>query len=561
MRNIWYLEKEISMELSRRSFLKGVVVTGAATIATGAAGCSPSAKRAASSDAAKTSALHTWEVAPEPITDVASTEEYDVVVVGAGLAGCNAAQAAAAAGAKVVLIEQASQYTAHGAYNACIGATIQKEAGIEIDPLEAARLLFRASQQTANYDLLKTWATRSGEVMDRVIDLCKDKGVQATIAVGQSAKGDWNTLPETWREFQTALFFGPISDLGNADDTGAYPEHFLVEALLESAQENGAKVIYKTRAAQLVGDASGVTGVIAKDENGYVQYNASKGVILATGGISSNKEMIDCWCPIVNRADFSYYFPEGGESGDGINMGKWIGAAISKSPAAPMVHPYDANLTMTALDMAWLAVNKLGERYGCEVPYEPYITNSRMNQPGNWGYSIFDGNYEEYVKKQHPDSYENIINGAADILTEATSKGKMYTAKSLEDLAKQLDVPVDTFLATIDRYNRYCEKGKDDDFDTPERFLAPIKVAPFYAVPVPANTLCVPFGLHVDKNSQVCTEEDAPINGLYAVGNAQGDFFGLAYPMPCPGVSHGRCIFFGQLVGEAVAKGVTIQDV
>lgn len=40
-----------------------------------------------------------------------------------------------------------------------------------------------------------------------------------------------------------------------------------------------------------MGDAkSGITGVIVTDANGkYVQYNASKGVILATGDISGNK--------------------------------------------------------------------------------------------------------------------------------------------------------------------------------------------------------------------------------------------------------------------------------
>lgn len=549
------------MELTRRNFLKGAILAGATTVTVNSTTAWADQGPEALEPPVNSHAAHSWDIAPEPITDISAIEDYDVVVIGAGLAGCNAAQAASAAGAKVALIERSNTYTAHGAYNGCIGAKIQKEAGIEIDPLEAARLLYRASQQTANYDLIKTWCLRSGEIMDRVIELTEQKGVQTTIAVGQSAKGDWNELPEAWREFRTSLFIGTINSLGNADDTGAYPEHYLVEALLESAEENGTDIIYNARAAQLVGDVSGVTGVIVEQENGYVQYNASKGVIIATGGISSNPEMIDCWCPIVKRADFSYYFPEGGESGDGILMGKWIGAAVSKAPAAPMVHPYDAVLPMTALEMSWLAVNKYGERYGCEVPYEPYITNARMNQPFNWGYSILDSNYEQHVKKQQPMSYEEILKTAPDMLASAIDMGKVFTADTLEELAQQLDIPTDNFLATVERYNGYCDTGIDEEFDTPERFLAPIIEPPFYAIPVPCNTLCVPFGLHVDKNSQVCTEDDTPINGLYAVGNAQGDFFGFAYPMPCPGISHGRCIFFGQLVGEAVAKGVTIHDV
>ena len=68
----------------------------------------------------------------------------------------------------------------------------------------------------------------------------------------------------------------------------------------------------------------------------------------------------------------------------------------------------------------------------------------------------------------------------------------------------------------------------------------------------------VPFGLHVNDDSQVCTEADEPIAGLYAIGNMQGDFFAFSYPVHCPGVSHGRCVTFGQLVGEALAQGKTI---
>ncbi|EQI15206.1 UNVERIFIED_ORG: fumarate reductase/succinate dehydrogenase flavodomain protein, partial [Clostridioides difficile F501] len=43
-------------------------------------------------------------------------------------------------------------------------------------------------------------------------------------------------------------------------------------------------------------------------------------------------------------------------------------------------------------------------------------------------------------------------------------------------------------------------------------------------------------------------------------GNVQGDFFGKDYPVHCPGVSHGRCVTFGQLVGEACAKDTTIGE-
>ena len=96
-----------------------------------------------------------------------------------------------------------------------------------------------------------------------------------------------------------------------------------------------------------------------------------------------------------------------------------------------------------------------------------------------------------------------------------------------------------------------------EDFGVPERFLSPVKRGPFYAGKISAWLLTLPYGLHVDDNSQVCTDDDDPIPGLYAVGNVQGDFFANSYPVTLPGSSHGRSICFGRLVGLMVAEGRT----
>ena len=130
------------------------------------------------------------------------------------------------------------------------------------------------------------------------------------------------------------------------------------EALNKSATDSGAEYFFNTHAEQLVGNAEGgITGVIATGEDGkYVQFNASKGVILATGDISGNQEMVDAWAPICNRSDAFIYTPQGANTGDGILMGSWAGAAISKSPAAPMVYqftPSSYTFNLTAFIMSW----------------------------------------------------------------------------------------------------------------------------------------------------------------------------------------------------------------
>ena len=82
-----------------------------------------------------------------------------------------------------------------------------------------------------------------------------------------------------------------------------------------------------------MGDAaSGITGVVATTKDGkHVQYNAKKGVILATGDIGGNQEMVDAFCPISNRSDSNCYAPAGFNNGDGLLMGMWAGAPCRRA--------------------------------------------------------------------------------------------------------------------------------------------------------------------------------------------------------------------------------------
>ena len=152
-------------------------------------------------------------------------------------------------------------------------------------------------------------------------------------------------------------------------------------------------------------------------------------------------------------------------------------------------------------------------------------------------------------------AYE-VRDGIEEEMEKRIESGELFKADTLEDLADQLGIPADKFAATVERYNSMYDAGEDSDFDVPAQFLSKVQTAPFYATPLVCSVLTIPFGIHVNDDSQACTADDEPIAGLYAVGNAQGDFFGVDYPVHCPGISHGRCVTFGQIVGEAVATDI-----
>jgi hypothetical protein len=553
--------------MERRDFLRCAALAGGAAAFAGLSGCAPTddagTSTAGGGSGTSATSKYAWENPPQPITDIAETKDFDVVVVGAGIAGISACEAAARNGAKVAVVEQMAEYSIRGVDNGSLNNSWQKENGIQIPEDTAARLLYLWSQQSTNYNLIKTWATRSGGVFDYLRGLTPKYGFEMVQALSPTAKYGWEEHEERWRVYPDAVSFISTDDVGMMTKDNKWVNDHLAHMLVSEATENGAEFFYNNHAEQLVTDASGaVTGVITTDETGaHVQYNASKGVIMATGDIGGNEDMIEYFCPIVKTADANLYTPPGANKGEGLIMGMWAGAAHSKSPAAPMIHQFkmeSITLPLTSFAMCWPAVNRNGERYGAEMPFEPYLTNARLNTPGSIAWSIFDADYPKYVQAQFPTTYETVLDGLPEMLAEYVDKGIVLKADTLAELAGAIGVPADAFEASIKTYNQWLPAGEDKQYGVPPRFLSQVQTPPFYATANVACILTIPFGLHVNDDSQVCKQDDTPIPGLFAVGNVQGDFFGLAYPVHCPGISNGRSITFGQLVGEALAKDTVI---
>jgi hypothetical protein len=265
-----------------------------------------------------------------------------------------------------------------------------------------------------------------------------------------------------------------------------------------------------------------------------------------------------CWCPLALRADKVENFPVGGNMGDGLVLGVRAGGAVTRCNPAPIIHPVNFTALAPGMNTSWLTVNRDGYRLASEMAWEPAVTNARMNAPGNVMYAIWDSEYRSHLLRQEPVKAHRMLDGLESRVERGVISGEYVKGRSLKELASKLGMPADSLRLTVDRYNAWCVKGIDGDFGVPQRFLSPVRTAPFYAFKMTAWLLSLPHGLHVDQNSQVLTENDEPIGGLFAIGNAQGDFFANSYPVTIPGTSHGRSITFGYLVGRALAHGTTI---
>jgi fumarate reductase flavoprotein subunit len=149
------------------------------------------------------------------------------------------------------------------------------------------------------------------------------------------------------------------------------------------------------------------------------------------------------------------------------------------------------------LSSAFLQVNLLGERFQNEdVPIQSNV-NALERQPGKTAWQVFDSKYPEEIP-HHGIGLGKIL-VATDKLRQDVSKIAI-TADSIEELAIKMKLPVDTFKATIKRYNELARMGKDRDFGKRPERLSPVNKPPYYAGRAGYSLLAVMGGLNINQN-------------------------------------------------------------
>ena len=136
---------------------------------------------------------------------------------------------------------------------------------------------------------------------------------------------------------------------------------------------------------------------------------------------------------------------------------------------------------------------------------------------------------------------------------EHNGKGHLFQADTLEELAGKLGIEdVDTFVASVERYNELAAAGADDDFGKPAQYLKPVDTAPFYGTYRKQGITAITAGVITDASQRVLDADDNPIRGLYAAGNTAGGFFGgVEYQLrTIEGISIGKAMTGGYVAVE-----------
>jgi succinate dehydrogenase/fumarate reductase flavoprotein subunit len=532
-------------DVSRRTFFKGSALAIGGLAAAGLCNVSAFAQQADRTSCTPAA----WEVAPAPIKDVKQTVNTDVVIIGCGISGLVTALSAYDNGVRnIIIIDKNRTPASRGIHNTAADSKLQKSFGIKVNYRQVIRELVRWAQGRVNEDLLSMFFAKSGACMDWLIDVVSKKDVTVGL----------------WDEYYKGPDYTeyPVTHIFTNTKTKVRGNPVVVDALFSTAKDRNIDIRFQTKAVQFVKNASGkVTGVIAGASGNYTQFNASKGVVIATGDYASNKDLTGRYAPLVHMADAQIYLPNKCNTGDAHIMAMNIGGVMQKTePHAAVIH-----LEAGAMSYGFLHVNALGKRFKNEDVNTQSKSCSKLFEPnGGIAWTIYDSDGLAQVQEQIEKGLagglfygqmDKLIGEKWNMQEEVElqkanmEQGKVVTANTFEELAAKMGIPVGEFVKTVKRYNDLAKKGNDEDYFKRAELLRPIQKPPYYAGNLKATVLTMSGGLHTDASLKVLDKDDKPIEGLYVVGAAAGDFFAADYPTICPGIGHGRCITFGRLLG------------
>ena len=312
---------------------------------------------------------------------------------------------------------------------------------------------------------------------------------------------------------------------------------------------------------ELIIEDGRVVGAIVKREGKETRVRARRGVMLAAGGFSRNTE----WRQKYQGVKGWSAAPDG-QLGQGITVGEKAGAAVAMMDdawwGATMANPDGGDqhgFILNERSDPWsIVVDQTGKRYLNES--ESYV---------DFGHHLLEHNKKTGGKAlpswlvadhRHSTHFLNATLMMPGAKKKLMDRGELVEAKTIPELAEKMGVDKDTLVATIERFNAFCETGVDEDFQRgrtsydryysnplvkPNPNLGPLKKAPFRAVKIYPGDLSTKGGLVTDEYARVLRKDNSVIEGLYAAGNNTASVMGHTYPGP--GASIAPAGVFGYL--------------
>ncbi|KAF9902660.1 hypothetical protein EC991_004717 [Linnemannia zychae] len=546
-------------------------------------------------------------------------EEFNVVVVGSGAAGMTAALAAKKRGLSVVVIEK-SQYFGGTTARSGGGIWIPNNsvilaAGVPDTPEQAATYLAQVVGPDVPIDRQQAFLEQGPRMLDFVMDNSPLRfqflehysdyypELPGGLDIGRSIEPvqvDANRLGAEKDKLNPPYMAAPspivvysldykwmnlaainmkgVATVAKCIMTGLKAA-FLRQAPLTLGRGLAAglriglmdaqiPVWYNSPLVDLVQDGDDVSGVVIEQNGVRRIIRANKGVVIGAGGFEHNAEMRNEYQQ--QPINTSWTLGSKDNTGDGIRAGVKVGAALDLmddswwSPTIPVPgQPYFC-LSERSLP-GGLIVNRHGKRFVNEAAPYCDVVHTMYKQDRN------DDNTEIpiwlIIDQRHRNSYMFGVTPARFSIPKKWYEGGVVKkAKTLHELAQDINVPAGALQATVARFNKQAEDGVDEDFGRgnnerdrhysdpaikPNPCLAPLVKGPFYAFKIAPGDLGTRGGIVTDTKARALRADGTVIKGLWAAGNASAAVMGHSYAGP--GSTLGPAMTFGYIAANNIA--------
>lgn len=512
---------------------------------------------------------------------MSKTVVADVVVMGSGVAGMGAAyKLANAGGLKVAVFEK---YPAQGGAVSNCPMCFCSTPDTQEAQKSAFEVLARFSNYTANMGLISNVVKYSSEFPRIFLEEYK---IEAPMVVKRDPK-EYGTQRGYTMGHANGLDVGDVYFIN-----GRGQGHGMALALLRmrfDLEKKGVDFYFQTPIKEIVQDESGkVIGAVAHDKDGERIDIQCKALIVASGGISADLEMMKA--EGIVHTKFEDAFKEGtlviktfGDScqdGDGQKAvwaigGKKGGFAISADPEIPNpgirlgtdIAWFAANQIKIVVEQPYLRVNENGKRFINEEMSNQHTAMSAAydRQPNQCGYMLMDEDTAKALEEAVDERYIYFIfkgmtiKGLRAQMDGAIAMGNKHICHfdTIHEVAEFMGINEAELKKTIANYNAACEAGYDPEMKTDPTCMRPVReesghIYCFRIFPGAYNTM---GGLLIDENANILDVNDRPIQGLYGAGDmVTGSLYGN------PPVNAGGTVFgsmpTGLLAGVSAAAYV-----
>ncbi len=442
------------------------------------------------------------------------TAEWDLIAVGAGLAGLTAANRALELGQRALVLERSTVPRHECASRTNGGVFHVGFRSVMTDPDELVEVINKATGNFPDPHVARALAGHAA----RAIEWLKCFG---TKFVPLEPTDGWkeHTLYPLGFHNKTTMEW---KDLG-ADR--------LITRLEERVNELGGESIRGARVSGLIIEDGKVRGVKAQTAEGEKFYRA-KAVVLADGGFEANKDMLRRF--ITSHPEHLHMRTPDSGNGDGMRMAEAAGGTLIGMEGF-YGHLLSADcLTREGLSpfpfLEFLAatgmmVDANGERFVEEATGGHFTSNALARHGNALAHVVFDDAMWNSIGKHFfcPPN-PNLVNAG----------GTLHTAATIEELAGKIGLAPEQLRQLVDAHNAKVDADRTkNEASAAARKSMPsyakgkhpsqaFRTPPYYAAPACPALTSTFGGISIDEHGRVLHKDGGTIPGLYAAGSTCG---------------------------------------